>query len=725
MLPTATAMPFERPVTIHWNAQAVPFIEAETDRDAAFALGLVHAHLRLGQMEVLRRVSQARLQEMAGPIAQVAQIEQALRILNLGKTSRQVYAAMAPEKKAWLDAFVAGVNMYQRTAKDLPHEYTLLGLDVVPWEPHEVLTIGRLASVDVSWLVWIRLMPYRNRADWPQIWARVQEEGTTSAPSFTPNGKSAAAEGLSDLLTTLSRTGSNSMAVAGSKTASGAALIANDPHLGVNLPNAWMLAGVKSPNYNMVGFMVPGVPFVAVGRNPWIAWGGTNMRSASSDLFDVSALPAEQIKSRTEEVKVRWWFDEEITIRETPYGPVLSDASALPLKPGEVVALKWIGHYPTDELSAMLEVNQARNWEEFRAGLAGFSISPQNFVYADAQGNIGQVTATHLPARGKDLPADIVLPLDKAKEWDRIVTSTELPSAYNPAQGYVASANNRGAEGEVPIGYFFSADDRVLRMQQLLGAKPVLTAADLKAIQMDTVSISSLMMRDAFVKRARAEGSGLTPVQTKVLDAIASWDGLYSKSSTGAVAFEAAMSAFLPAAFLKEDIDALDAAGSPYTRLSLELGRVDAAKFGAALTLGLDAGSAAMAATPTWGEMHRMGVQAYFSAIPLIGGRYNFGDVPAAGSAETVLKTDHPLTAERHLTRYGAQARHVSDMANPDANWFVLLGGNDGWYQSQNFIDQVPAFMDGQSYQVPLQIETVRATFPVKTRWMPATKPGS
>jgi penicillin G amidase len=714
--------PLQQPVRIHWNEQQVPFIEASTDRDAAFALGMVHAHLRLGQMEVLRRLSQARLQEMAGPVPQVAQIEQALRILNLGKTSKQVYAAMTPEKKVWLDAFVAGVNHYMTTAEDLPHEYTLLGLDKETWRADEILTIGRLASIDVNWLAWFRLMQYRNRPDWPQLWAMVLDEGTTSAPSFDP-GKSAALDGLTKILSTVSRNGSNSFAVSKDKTGTGAAMIANDPHLGVNLPNLWLLAGVKSPSYNVVGFMVPGVPFVAVGRNENIAWGGTNMRSANSDLIDVSAVPADQIVARTEPVAVRWWFDSEVTVRESPYGPILSDAEVLPKKQGETFALKWIGHYPSDELSAMLGVNRARNWDEFKASLEVFSISPQNFLYADVQGNIGQLTATHLPSRSLDTPKDVVRPLTDAKAWDTIRTSATLPKSFNPPEGFLASSNNRGAAADIPIGYFFSADDRVLRLQSLLSKMPRVTAADLKTMQMDAYSMSSVAMRDAVV--ARGQGwSNLTPAQKSALDTMAAWNGQYTIDSKGAVAFEAAMASFMPAAFDQDVLLLLDTAGTPFTRLSRDVATLDAKRFQDALTKGLDSAAAAVALYPTWGDMHRMSIQAQYAAIPVIGSRYVFDNVATGGSGETVLKSDHGPTAEKHDTRYGAQARHVSDLSDPDANWFVMLGGNDGWFNSSTFRDQVPAFISGGSFQVPLRIETVRATFPHKMELKPAT-PGS
>jgi len=717
MFPTAP-IPVERPITVWWNEHQVPFVEAATDRDAAFALGLVHAHLRLGQMEVMRRVSQARIQEMAGPIPQVADIEHALRILDLGKTSAAVYASMPADTKTWLDAFVEGVNHYQANAKELPHEYALLGLDKEPWKSEEILTIGRLASVDVSWLVWIRLMPLRERKDWPELWAHVLEEGTASAPSFAWNQRTAANE-FSRILSTMSRNGSNSMAVSASKTGTGAAMIASDPHLGISLPNLWVLAGVKSPSYNMVGFMVPGVPFVAVGRNEHIAWGGTNMRSAGSDLFDVSKLPADQIKERTINVKTRWWFDGELKVRETPYGPIMSDAAVMPKREGEQFALRWIGHNPSDEFTAMLKVNRARNWDEFRSGLEGFAISPQNFVYADVKGNIGQVTATHLPKRSKEMPKDLVRPLTDAAAWNEIVTSRDLPATYNPQTGFVASANNRGAEASIPIGYFFSADDRVTRMQQLLGGMKRVTAADLKRMQMDTYSSSSVALRDAFVARLMRETPTFPMKQAEVVAAIQSWNGRYDRDSKGAVAFEAAMKGFLPAAFPEHEILAFDAAGSPYQRLAAQLATLDGAKFGAARTAGLAAAEEAMKQYPTWGDMHRLIVQGQFGAIPVIGARYVFDDVPAAGSSETLLKTDHDSSAERHATRYGAQARHVSDLSNPDANWFVMLGGNDGWFNSSTFRDQVEAFQSGSSFQVPLQIETVRATFKHKTQLSP------
>ncbi|MFN3231039.1 MAG: penicillin acylase family protein [Alphaproteobacteria bacterium] len=712
MMPTA-GLPIQQPVTIYWNAYKVPFIEAKTDTDAAFALGLTHAHLRLGQMELMRRISQARLSEIAGPIGVVADIEEVLRIIDLGRTSKEVYAAMPADTKAWLDSFVAGLNHYQRTAKTLPHEYTVLGLDREPWEPHEILTIGRLASVDVSWMIWFRLMALRDRPDWPQLWARALEQGTASATSFAWEDDESLNR-LAQLLTQNAKWGSNSFAVNASKTSAGSAIIASDPHLGVGLPNLWVLAGVKSPSYHMVGLMVPGIPFVAVGRNQDIAWGGTNLRSASSDLFDVSSVPESEITEREIPIDVRWWFDRSVTARETKYGPILSDAEIFPARDGEVLALKWIGHYPTDELTSMLRVNQASDWPAFRKALEGFSISPQNFIYADVAGNVGQVTATHLPARTTETPDDIVRPLEEAAAWDTILTSRELPSAFNPDVGFVATANNKPADGPTPIGYFFSGDDRILRMRQVLGEAENLTVDDMRELQTDTFMRSAVILRDAMVATLPATVD-LDPQAEKALIALRDWDGRYEVDSRGAVAFEAAAALLIPALLSDAEQIAFEVGGAEYADYALMVTQTPPDQISGPLVTALTEAAKVMAEHPTWGDFHTLKVQHNFGAIPLIGGRYQVAEIPWPGSGETLWKADHPLATGPTRTTYGAQSRHVSDMSDLDSNWFVLLGGNDGWINSGSFADQLDLFGRGEMIHVPMRLESVKTAFPFRS----------
>ena len=303
------AVPLERPVTIYWDEHQIPFIEAETDADLAFALGMVHAHLRLGQMETIRRAAQGRLAEMAGPVA--TDIDHALRIVNFGRAAAAIEAELPAETRQWIERFVAGINFYQQQTAP-PLDYRLLGIEPEPWTVADVLTVGRLVGTDVNWLVWFSNLKFRDRADWPERWARLLRNGTSSVPSFEAPREVAL---LNELLAGLSRSGSNSVAISGTRSVSGGAIIASDPHLGIMIPNTWLIAGYRSPSYHAVGLMAPGLPFIAVGRNVDIAWGGTNMRAASSDLFAQTGLGLEAFTTRRERIKVRWWFDREITVR--------------------------------------------------------------------------------------------------------------------------------------------------------------------------------------------------------------------------------------------------------------------------------------------------------------------------------------------------------------------------------------------------------------------------
>jgi len=706
-------LPVDQLVTIYWSDRNVPFIDAKTDDDAAFALGLVHAHLRMGQMEILRFISQGRLAEIAGPFSGIMEMERALRTIDLGKSSREVYANMPAHSKAWLDNFVRGLNYYQAQVKELPHEHKVMGRKRDRWEAHELLTIGRLASVDYNWPIWLQLLPLRERDDWPEIFAQALKEGTASATSFAADDNRAA-QRFTQILTVAAKWGSNSFAISKDKSNTGSSIIASDPHLGVGLPNIWLVAGVKSPSMHMVGLMIPGMPFVAVGRNADIAWGGTSLRSAGSDLFDVSNIPKDQITERVIDVDVRWWPDRKMTIRETPYGPIISDVPMVPKKEGEMFALKWNGHLPTDELTAMLNLNMATDFEGFATALEEFSISAQNFIYADAKGNIGQVTATHIPKRSHEMPEDLILPLEKVAAWDTMLTSAELPWTYNPDQGFVATANNKPSESIAPIGYFFSGDDRVLRMRDILGHGENMSVADIRKLQTDTYMQSAVMLRNAVIERGQ-EIDDLTDEAQATLVALEGWNGRYEVEAIGPVALQGVSGRLMPQLLDSIQLAILETGGNQLGEYATLILSMPTDKINPLLGQALHDAQETMAEYSNWGEMHPLKLKHNLAMVPLLGGRYEFDVMPWPGSTDTLWKGDHAIGISESLTRYGAQARHVSDMSDLDSNWFVLLGGNDGWINAENFIDQAKLFQRGEMMHIPMRIETIKKTFPYKT----------
>lgn len=715
-------LPLAAPVTIHWNEHQVPFIEAASDEDLAFALGMVHAHLRLAQMTILRRITQGRIAESAGPIA--VDIDHALRILNFGRGTAQVEAALPPETRAFVEAFVRGINHYQASLgeDDLPHEFTVLRLRREPWTVRDVLAIGRLAGTDINWLGYFALLKLNGRPDFAELYARILKAGGDSIASFSAGDQ---ANLLRDLLAGASRTGSNALVVSGARSTTGAALLASDPHLGIQMPNLWLIAGVKSPSYHSVGFMIPGVPITALGRNARIAWGGTNMRAASSDLFDVSNLPAGALTARKERIKVRWWVDRIVTVRDSPLGPVISDAPPLAWK-GKPFALRWIGHEKGDEITAMLKAQRARNFAEFRAAFDTFAVSAQNMVYADASGNIGQVMAAMLPIRVRPVPKDLILdPDDPDSQWKTIANAAQLPAAYNPKAGFLASANNRPTATPFPVGYVYSADDRMLRMNALMAARAKVGLAELKAMQRDVYVSSAVQLRDLYVAAiARTNAADdLEPGAREALGLIAGWDGHYRAEGREPVAFELFHHRFQESYYARRY--GAEAAGTMFTiatmpRLLMEdIPKIPEAELRRLLAGALADAGRKLGRFRNWGEMHRLGLAHPLAFAPLIGERYRFGDLPAAGSTEALMKTAHNSTDQRHFTRYGQQARFVTDLADPDANYFVLLGGQDGWLGSSTALDQIGLWQQGGYIQMPLRLESVRARFPRRLELAP------
>jgi penicillin amidase len=713
MIPMS-GVPLEEKVLIHWNEHQVPFIEASTDADLATALGLVHAHLRLGQMEMVRRVAQGRLAEMIGPLG--IDLDYLVRVLNINHAVPEVLASLPEETRGWIAAFVRGVNHYLEAAPKLPHEFAILHLKPEPWSVADILTIARLVAADVNWPVWWRLLKLRGQTNWPDIWHRLRGSGRLSFGNPRPTSPSNSY--VEPFVSLAFQRASNSLAVAAIRSTSGGALLASDPHLGLHLPNAWLIVGYRSPSHHAVGLMPPGLPFVALGRNPWIAWGGANLHAASSDFVDVSDLPESAITERHEVIKVRWWCDHLVVLRDTPYGPVISDALAWGLDRRAPIALRWMGHLPSDEITAMLKVSQARNWDEFRAALDGLSVSGQMMTYADIEGRIGRAMAVRLPAREQKDLSDLVVKNGSTEAWKKFVIGSDLPATLQPEEGFLVTANERPGETVIPVGFFFSASDRAQRLAELLSSQSKSSREGVTEMMMDVLMVTSLDINKRFLTALHPENS-YDKSAAPLIAALAGWDGRYDAASCGALAFELVFCNFVRAFYSENKLKAYWATWAPRILVKEDLSQCTLADIASALKQAIRHSSRAFERFGTWGRMHRLRVRHPFGLMPFFGKRYVYCDVPIAGGNESVLKTGHPLTAKRHSTIFGSSARHVSDLSDPNANFFVLAGGQDGWLRSSTYADQLDLWRRGACLHVPLQPETVRACFPHRLELSP------
>jgi penicillin amidase len=705
MLPLQGA-PVAAPVSIRWNAHQVPFINAGSDADLATALGVVHAHLRLGQIDLMRRISQGEISAMIGPLG--VELDRTILLMDLPRAVPAIIAALPPATRAWAEHFVAGLNHVIATGA-CPYEHKMLGLRIEPFTLQQFFTLSRLVSADISWVIAARLLGAREKSgtDWPAIWPKLLRGG---APSSFMSGSNSAADWLARHM----RAGSNAASISGAHTSSGAALIASDPHLGLSLPATWLIAGMRSPTTHAVGLMIPGMPFVALGRNDHIAWGGTSLHAASSDLIDVSSLPPAAFTERHHRLAIRGAAPRVLVLRESPHGPVVTDG--LLIKSAKPLALRWVGHTPSDELSAMLGVSRARNFEEFSAALDGFAVPGQTMICAAADGRVGKRAAVHMPRRRVPPPPDIVLQPCQAWGATDIAGGEDMPVWADPAEGIIVSANeNPGAHGVPPgppLGFFFAPPDRAQRLHALLAAPGPRAEADMQALQQDVLHPGALPVRDALLARLPAADPDFRM-------ALQAWNGAYDAHSSGALAYELLIGHCLIALFPETTAAPFNAVWGTRLLLLAEMENLPAAAVQAALHQAAAAAARGWRRWKHWGALHRYRPSHYFANIPLLGRRFRGEAFPAPGGDDTLHKSAHGLRIKPHYVTFGACARFVSDLADPDANRFVLLGGQDGWLGSENFDDQIALWRTGRYITLPMREQTLLTLYPHETVLLP------
>jgi penicillin amidase len=231
--------------------------------------------------------------------------------------------------------------------------------------------------------------------------------------------------------------------------------------------------------------------------------------------------------------------------------------------------------------------------------------------------------------------------------------------------------------------------------------------------------ISAMRLRDAIVKRAN-EIEDMSGAAQDTLEIIKDWDGRYDTGSQGAVAFQATLANLVPKLAGPVELEVIESGSSEDLAYAQLVEDAPLSVMAPELQSALAAAKPTIAAYPTWGDMHALELRHAFSAIPVIGGKFRFGEVAWPGSTETIWRASHGLSAGKVTTGFGSEARHISDLSDMDSNWFALVGGNDGWINSANFLDQVEPFRTSDLIQVPMRLETVRAKFPYRTTIAPS-----
>jgi penicillin amidase len=506
-------------VTIRRDDLGVPHIRAKSLEDAWFAQGYTIAGDRLWQMDMFRRLAAGDLSEVVG--VRALEADRDARRLRLRRTAESIYAALSPEERVPFEAYARGVNAYIEAHRGrYGFEFSILGYDPRPWSVVDSILAG--------------LQMFRTLAgDWKSEKAKAQ---------MMSRGEADKVRYLFPIRTGFelapgddARPGSNAWAVAGSHTSDGKPLLSNDMHLEFSLPGIWYMAHLEAPGMNVTGVTLPGTPGIIAGHNDRIAWGMTNLGFDVQDLYVEKLDPrtgqyvvGNQVARAREErelilIKGRAPEDQQNWI--TRHGPVVDQVN------GAVLALQWTLYDPTIFHNVFIEVNQARNWDQFQTALSRFGGPGQNFVYADADGNIGYHAAGKLPIRKTwvgDLPVDGV---SGTSEWEGYIPFEELPHAFNPPGGYIVSANQNPFPKDFPynVSGNFATHYRSRQILDMLHAtKGKLKPEDGLRIQKDVYSgfnrFLGLQVVAAWDKRGDKGG----PLAGAV-NMLRTWDGQMDK----------------------------------------------------------------------------------------------------------------------------------------------------------------------------------------------------
>ncbi len=537
------------PVEIVRDKNAVPHIYAESSEDALFALGFVHAQDRLFQMDFQRRVGAGRLSEVLGDAT--VETDTFLRTLGVYRSAERTLPNLSAEAQGALAAYSAGVNAFLEERKGaLPPEFLILGYEPEPWQPADSLVWLKMMAWDLggNWddeLLRARLLKVLSPERVAQLWPPYPGDAPTILPDFSALYQKLP---LDKLWATSPKplppgAGSNNWVLDGTKSVTGAPLLANDPHLALQTPALWYLAHLSAPGLETTGATLPGLPFVVLGHTDRIAWGFTNTGPDTQDLF-IEQLDPENpnryktptgwadVKTRQETIRVKGQDDVTLTVRETRHGPLISDVNA---NAAEVagsdyaLAFAWTS-LRDDDMSAQagLELNRAQNWNDFTEALRNFHAPQQNIVYADTDGNIGLYAPARVPIRKK---GDGLVPVPGwtgEYDWNGFVPFEALPHVYNPPSGQVVTANNKIVPDSYP--YFLTSDwaepYRVNRITALLAAQEKHSLGSFRDVQADQLSG---MVGDflPLLLSVQTEGAEAQTLQTQ----LAAWDGVMAASA--------------------------------------------------------------------------------------------------------------------------------------------------------------------------------------------------
>ncbi len=738
------------------DPRGVPHLYADNLDDLFFATGYVQAQDRLWQMEFNRRVGYGTLSEVFG--AATIKEDRFLRTMGLGRAARADWAALSAEEKHPLDMFASGVNAFLNTHQhSLPLEFTILGFKPAPWQGVDTLAWAKVVAYDLGGnydseieraelaakvgldeATQVLMPPYPTAGPFI-IPPEAKQYSTNNEPigqlANYPISTTALSIGSPDLtaLAAMERrlglggvdVGSNNWVVDGTKTTTGKPLLANDPHLAIQMPSIWYEMGMHcvpqtdACPLNVVGFTFPSFPVIVIGHNDRIAWGVTNVGPDVQDLYMEKVNPAnpnqyeyqgkwEDMQVVDEPIKVNGVVSETLHVQITRHGPIMTPVLTGASQP---LALQWTALRERSRIfQAGLLIDQAKNWDDFRNALKLWDVPSQNFIYADVDGNIGYQMPGNVPIRAKGDGSVPQPGWTGEYEWKGSIPFDELPFVFNPPTHFIATANN----AVVPMTYKYlitndwSAPFREQRITELLKAKDKLSIDDIKRIQGDVYSIP-LAQFQPYVAKLQPKG---TP-QQRALDLVKAWDGIETEDSAAATVMAATLEQLVRQVFYgalgegnlgKTYLQ--DTANNRRAILAL-LEQPDSkwwqpsgrdATLASAFTQAVDGLARQYGDNPAewrWGRIHTATFDHPLGSVRPLNLLFNAGPVGVPGGVDTVFATPYDPTAP-YAVSWLSSMRQIVDLSNLGGWLWVNTTGQSGLPLDKHFSDMVPLWRSVQ-----------------------------
>ena len=566
-------------VNVYLDDRLVPHIFAEQENDAYFVQGYLHARFRLWQMEFQTHAAAGRLSEiLGGKDPRILDVDRMMRRLGMVYAAERSLLEMEKDEttRKACDAYTSGVNAYIETLTEskLPLEYKLLGYAPEKWSNLKTALFLKYMSLDLAGhdddFEMTNAKSFFSGEDFEKLYPAIQDSldpiiprGTTFAAQKMQPKAPSTADSLYFKINQVPVTeaqkpdrenGSNNWAVSGKKTKSGAPILCNDPHLGLNLPSLWYELQISTPGFNAYGASFPGAPGVIIGFNDSCAFGFTNGGRDVRDYYEVKFKDDSrkqyffngdwrETKFRIDTIKIKDKKDFIDSVAYVQLGndwcPVMYDKSYSGgrFNNDKYYAVRWKAHDVSNELKIFNMLNHAKNYSDYQAAVVNLHTPGQNCAFACKNGDIAIRTQGEWPAKWKG-QGDFVMPgTDTSYLWQGMIPQDEVPFQYNPEREFISSANQKPVDETYP--YYLGRNYPLYRgitINRRLSAMNDITVDDMKALQTDNYNMLAQMILPLMLKNLKE--SELNAEEKKYADFLKSWDLRNDVGSKGATVFE-------------------------------------------------------------------------------------------------------------------------------------------------------------------------------------------